>query len=28
MGTAQPTPFTVKVGELTWLDVAYDTGIR
>ncbi len=28
MGTAQPMPFSVADGELTWLDVAYDTGIR
>ena len=28
MGTAQPMPFTVTEGTLTWLDVAYDTGIR
>jgi hypothetical protein len=27
MGTAQPMPFTVTDG-ITWLDVAYDTGIR
>jgi len=28
MGTAQPMPFTVADGTVTWLDVAYDTGIR
>jgi len=28
MGTAQPMPFTVTDGVVTWLDVAYDTGIR
>jgi hypothetical protein len=28
MGTAQPMPFTVADGVVTWLDVAYDTGIR
>ncbi len=28
MGTAQPMPFTVANGTVTWLDVAYDTGIR
>jgi hypothetical protein len=28
MGTAQPLPFTIADGELTWLDVAYDTGMR
>ena len=28
MGTAQPMPFTVADGAVTWLDVAYDTGIR
>ena len=28
MGTAQPMPFTVTDGALTWLDVSYDTGIR
>jgi hypothetical protein len=28
MGTAQPMPFTVSDGAVTWLDVAYDTGIR
>ena len=28
MGTAQSMPFTVADGVVTWLDVAYDTGIR
>ena len=28
MGTAAPMPFTVADGAVTWLDVAYDTGIR
>jgi hypothetical protein len=28
MGTAQPMPFAVADGALTWLDVSYDTGIR
>ena len=28
MGTAQPMPFTVTDGVVTWLDVPYDTGIR
>ena len=28
MGTAQPMPFAITGGEVTWLDVAYDTGIR
>ena len=28
MGGAQPVPFTVAAGAMTWADVSYDTGIR